>query len=206
MTAYRAADSAQVDATASIGSGTSVWDLVQVRDGAVIGEDCILGRGCYVGSGVRVGNRVKIQNLALIYEPAVLEDGVFVGPAVVLTNDLRPRAVNPDGTLKSSSDWDAVGVHVRAGASIGARAVCIAPVIVGRWAMVAAGSTVTKDVPDFALVVGSPARQVGWVGRSGQRLEQHDSHRDRWRCPVTQEMYVEHDGILTLDEEQDLRS
>ncbi len=201
MTAYRAAESAQVDSSAFIGASTSIWDLAQVRDAAVIGQDCILGRGCYVGSGVQVGDRVKIQNLALVYEPAVLEDGVFIGPAVVLTNDLRPRAVNPDGTLKSTSDWDAVGVHVRTGASIGARAVCVAPLTVGRWAMVAAGSTVTKDIPDFALVAGSPAKQVGWVGRSGQRLEQRD--HDRWQCPVTQEIYVERDGILTLDDEQD---
>lgn len=200
MTPYRCAESADVASSASIGAGSSIWDLVQVRDDAVIGEQCIIGRGAYIGSGVQVGDRVKIQNLALVYEPAVLEDGVFIGPAVVLTNDLRPRSVNPDGTLKSAADWDAVGVHVRRGASIGARAVCVAPVTIGRWSMVAAGSTVTRDVPDHALVAGAPARQIGWVGRSGEKLAPADG---RWRCPSTNETYVESDGILTIDNEQD---
>lgn len=185
MTANRVANSADVDVTASIGDATRVWDLVQIRDRAVIGEQCVIGRGAYIGSGVRIGYRVKIQNLALIYEPAILDDVVFIGPAAVLTNDLRPRAINPDGTLKSTADWDAVGVHVCHGASIGARAVCVAPVAIGRWAMVAAGSTVTKDVTDYALVAGAPAKRIGWVGRSGSRLEQVAT--GHWRCPTTNE-------------------
>lgn len=202
MTSYRIAQSAQVDESATIGNGTSIWDLVQVRDDAVIGSECIVGRGAYIGSGVRVGDRVKIQNLALVYEPAVLEDGVFIGPAVILTNDLRPRAVNPDGSLKSASDWEAVGVHVRQGASIGARAVCVAPLTIGRWAMIAAGSTVIKDVPDFGLVAGTPAKQIGWVGHSGSKLEQYD--RGQWRCPSTDVIYVEIDGALAPEDETEL--
>jgi acetyltransferase-like isoleucine patch superfamily enzyme len=201
VNSYRRAESAEVDPSAVIGEDSAVWDLAQVRDGVVIGEQCIIGRGAYIGSGVCIGNRVKIQNLALVYEPAVLEDGVFIGPAVVLTNDLRPRAINPNGTLKSAADWDAVGVHVRHGASIGARAVCVAPVTVGRWAMVAAGSTVIKDVPDHALVAGSPARRIGWVGRSGEKLEQIAP--GHWRCPRTDETYVESDETLALETEQD---
>src|SRR6478609_4686252 len=125
---------ADVSPDASIGNGTTVWHLAQVRENAVIGADCIVGRGAYVGPGVRMGDRCKLQNYALVYEPAVLEDGVFVGPAAVFTNDSYPRAVEPDGTLKTAGDWDAVGVTVRTGASIGARAVCVAPVTVGRWA------------------------------------------------------------------------
>jgi acetyltransferase-like isoleucine patch superfamily enzyme len=185
---------ADVDDRAAVGPGTRVWHLAQIREGAVVGRDCVIGRGAYLGPGVRVGDRCKIQNHALVYEPAVLEDGAFVGPAAVLTNDPLPRAVNPDGSLKSAADWHAVGVVVRSGASIGARAVCVAPVTIGRWALVGAGAVVTRDVPDHALVVGSPARRVGWVGRAGVRLEPAGS--GRWRCPVTGEAFVETDGAL----------
>jgi acetyltransferase-like isoleucine patch superfamily enzyme len=189
------AASADVDPQATIGEGTSVWHLAQLREGAVLGRDCVVGRGAYIGRGVQIGDNCKIQNYALVYEPARLEDGVFVGPAVVLTNDTFPRAVNPDGTLKSSSDWDAVGVTLRTGCSIGARAVCVAPVTIGRWATVAAGSVVTRDVPDFALVAGVPARRVKWVGRSGVPLE--DQGNGTWRCPRSGDVYVEAKGLLS---------
>lgn len=195
----RVAASADVDDRAVVGAGTRVWHLAQVREDAVVGRDCVVGRGAYLGPGVRVGDRCKIQNHALVYEPAVLEDGAFVGPAVVLTNDLLPRAVNPDGSLKRAADWHAVGVTVGAGASIGARSVCVAPVTIGRWALVGAGSVVTRDVPDFALVVGSPARRVGWVGRTGARLEPAGAS-GRWRCPATGESYTEADGVLRPDD------
>jgi len=191
----RIAASADVDARAVIGAGTTVWHLAQVREGAVVGAECIIGRGAYIGPGVVVGDRCKIQNHALVYVPAVLEDGAFVGPAVVFTNDYYPRAVNPDGSLKSADDWHAQGVTVRTGASIGARAVCVAPVTVGRWALVAAGSVVVRDVPDFALVAGVPARRVRWVGRSGQPLGEPDDEGIR-RCPSTGERYAETDGVL----------
>jgi UDP-2-acetamido-3-amino-2,3-dideoxy-glucuronate N-acetyltransferase len=124
----------------------------------------------------------------------VLEDGVFIGPAVVLTNDLYPRSVDVDGALKRPGDWDALGVTIREGAAIGARAVIIAGRTIGRWALVAAGATVTKDVPDFALVVGSPAKRVGWVGRAGEPLE--SAGEGEWRCPRTGEAYVEEAGRL----------
>jgi len=188
-------ETAQVADSAAIGDGTTVWDLAQVREDAVIGTRCIIGRGAYVGTGVRIGDNVKIQNHALVYEPADLADGVFIGPAVVLTNDEFPRAANPDGTLKSASDWDPVGVTVLEGASLGARCVCIAPVTIGRWALVAAGAVVAKDVPDFALVVGVPARRVGWVGRFGVPLEERSP--GVWECPRTNALYDETDGQLT---------
>ncbi len=187
--------SADVDDRAQIGDGSSVWHLAQVREGAVLGSHCIVGRGAYVGPGVRMGDNCKLQNYALVYEPAVLEDGVFVGPAAVFTNDHYPRAVAPDGTLKSAADWEPVGVTVRRGASIGARSVCVAPVTVGRWALVAAGSVVLKDVPDFALVAGVPARFVRWVGKAGVPLEALDD--GRFQCPQTGTMYTETDGTLT---------
>ena len=189
------ADSADVDPRAAVGAGTRVWHLAQVREGAEVGDECIIGRGAYVGPGVVVGDRCKIQNHALVYEPAVLEDGVFVGPAVVFTNDSFPRAVTAEGALKSAEDWTAVGVVVRTGASIGARSVCIAPVEIGRWAMVGAGSTVTRDVPAFALVVGSPARRIGWVGHAGVPLVTAEQP-GTWRCPATGRGYVETDGRL----------
>lgn len=195
----KVAESADVDERATIGEGTSIWHLAQVREDAVVGQRCNIGRGAYVGPGVRVGANCKVQNYALVYEPAVLEDGVFIGPAVVLTNDLYPRAVNPDGSLKSAHDWDAVGVTVKEGAAIGARSVCIAPVTVGRWATVAAGSVVTSDVPDFALVAGVPARRLRWVGRAGVPLV--DDGDGRWRCPATGETYTETDGRLAADAE-----
>lgn len=189
--------SADVADDAQLGEGTSIWHLAQVREGAVLGENCIVGRGAYVGTGVRLGDNCKLQNYALVYEPAVLEDGVFIGPAVVLTNDLYPRSITPDGALKRGDDWEAVGVTVRRGASIGARAVCVAPVTIGAWALVAAGSVVVKDVPDHALVAGVPARRLGWVGRAGVPLEAAgDGH---WRCPETGERYTERDGALTRD-------
>ena len=193
--AVRIAPSASVEPGASVGAGSSVWDLATVRQDASVGENCVIGRGAYLGPGVRVGNNVKIQNQALIYEPAQLEDGAFVGPAVVLTNDTYPRAVTPEGRLKTAEDWEAVGVRVGAGASLGARSVCVAPVRIGRWALVAAGAVVVRDVPDFALVVGVPARRVGWVGRAGVPLV--DEGDGRFRCPTTGQLHQERDGVLS---------
>lgn len=192
--AVRIMPSADVDERAIIGDGSSIWHLAQVREGAVLGRNCIVGRSAYVGTGVQIGDNVKIQNLALVYEPAVLEDGVFIGPAVVLTNDHYPRAINPDGTLKSGHDWVPVGVTIRQGAAVGARAVCVAPVTIGRWAMVAAGAVVTKDVPDFALVAGVPAKRIRWVGKAGEPLV--DEGSGYWKCPVTGEKYREDNDVL----------
>ncbi|AXH95357.1 acyltransferase [Ornithinimicrobium avium] len=194
--ATRIVDSADVSPQASLGEDSSVWHLAQVREGAVLGRGCVVGRGAYIGSGVRLGDHCKVQNYALVYEPAQLADGVFVGPAAVLTNDTFPRAINPDGSLKSAADWESVGVTVGRGASIGARAVCVAPVTVGEWATVAAGAVVTRDVPAHALVVGVPARHVGWVGRAGHPLEQ-TTVPGQWRCPTTGDLYRENRGTLT---------
>lgn len=187
------AESADVSDKAEIGDGSKIWHLAQVREQAELGANCIVGRGAYIGTGVKMGDNCKVQNYALVYEPAVLEAGVFIGPAVVLTNDTYPRAVSPDGGLKSAHDWEPVGVTIREGASIGARAVCVAPVTIGRWATVAAGAVVAKDVPDFALMVGVPAKRHGWVGKAGFPLQREG---DAWVCPETGAKYVEQNETL----------
>jgi len=166
---------------AELGSGTKVWHLAQVREGARIGDECILGKGAYVGEGVRLGNRVKVQNGASIYPGATVEDGVFVGPHVCFTNDRHPRAINADGSLKSAEDWDHGKILVRQGASLGAACVLIAGVTVGRWAMVGAGAVVSHDVPDHALVAGNPARRIGSVCVCGHRLREEGAAR--LSCP-----------------------
>lgn len=188
------AESADVSPDARIGEDAKIWHLAQVREGAQIGDRCIVGRGAYIGMGVHLGDDCKIQNYALIYEPAMLADGVFVGPAAVLTNDTYPRAIAPDGSIKTASDWEPVGVTIERGASIGARAVCIAPVTIGAWATVAAGAVVTKDVPAFALVAGVPARRIRWVGRAGVPLV--PAENGEWVCPQTGARYSESNGEL----------
>ena len=187
---------ADVDERATLGAGTTVWHLAQIREDARLGRECIVGRGAYVGPGVIIGDNVKLQNYALVYEPARLEQGVFIGPGTVLTNDLHPRSVDVTGKLKRPQDWESAGVIVREGASLGARVVVVAGRVIGRWAMVAAGAVVTRDVADFTLVAGVPARQIGWVGRAGERLVK--SGRGQWICPRTGESYDEEDGRLTL--------
>lgn len=191
---------ADVAASAQIGEGSAIWHYAQVREDCVLGENVIIGRGAYVGNGVRIGANSKIQNYALVYEPALLEAGVFIGPGVILTNDEYPRAVNPDGSQKSGSDWDATGVTIHEGASIGAGSICIAPVEIGAWALVAAGSTVTKNVPAFALVAGVPAKRIRWVGKAGVPLS--DEGAGQFVCPKTGARYLERDMNTLVEADQ----
>jgi UDP-2-acetamido-3-amino-2,3-dideoxy-glucuronate N-acetyltransferase len=172
---------ADVSPKATLGEGTRVWHEAQVREGAVIGRNCILGKGVYVDFAVRIGDNVKIQNRSSVYHGVELESGVFVGPHVVFTNDLLPRAVNPDGALKSDSDWEEGRILVKEGASLGAGAIIVTGVTVGRWAMVGAGAVVTRDVPDYGLVYGNPAKLRGWVCPCGHKLAQQED--GVWKCP-----------------------
>ena len=181
--------SAFVAEDAAIGPGTKVWHLAQVREGARIGAECILGKGAYVGEGVTIGNRVKIQNGAFVYPGATVEDGVFIGPHVVFTNDRHPRAVNADGSLKSEDDWQLDEILVKEGASLGAGSVLLAGITVGRWALVAAGAVVVRSVPDHGLVAGNPARLIGSVCVCARRLREEQEGKlvcakcgRRYRC------------------------
>lgn len=161
--------SAVVEEGAVIGRDTRIWHLVQVRSGARIGESCIIGRGTYIDTGVVIGSKVKIQNYVSVYDGVTIEDGVFVGPHAVFTNDKLPRAITPDGQLKGGTDWVITPTLVRYGASIGTNAVLVCGITVGRWAMIGAGAVVTRDVPDYGLVVGNPARLIGYVDEAGTR-------------------------------------
>jgi len=171
---FYAHPSAEVASSATIGRNTKIWHQAQIRDHASIGSECIIGKGVYVGADVKIGNRVKIQNYVSIYEGLTIEDGVMVGPHVCFTNDLLPRAVNPDGSIKDADDWELTPTLVREGAGLGANSTIRCGVAIGRWALVGAGSVVTKDVPDFGLVYGNPARLRGFVDAHGHRVEKVD--------------------------------
>lgn len=162
--------SAEVEADVVIGENTKIWHLCHIRRSAHIGSECVLGRGVFVDAGVQIGSRVKIQNYVSVFHGVTIEDGVFVGPHVCFTNDLWPRAINPDLSLKSADDWVLSTTLVKVGAALGANSTIVCGITIGRWAMVGSGSVVTKDVPDYALVVGNPARIIGYVTASGKRV------------------------------------
>ena len=172
---------AEVSPLATIGEGTRIWHQVQVRERARIGQSCIIGKGVYIDFDVVIGDRVKIQNGASVYHGVTIEDGVFIGPHACLTNDKLPRAITPDGELKRDADWEVGKILVRYGASIGAGAIILPGVTVGRFALVGAGAVVTRDVAAQALVVGNPARPVGFVCMCGHRLKPTPPKRDAVR-------------------------
>jgi len=162
---------AEVSPRAVIGEGTRIWHQAQVREGARIGRNCIIGKGVYIDFNVVIGNNVKMQNGCQLFHGAMVENGVFLGPRVILTNDKFPRAINANGSLKTDADWEVGKILVKRGASLGAGTVVLPDVTVGTWAMVGAGAVVTKDVPDHGLVLGNPARLVGFVCACGGRLK-----------------------------------
>lgn len=168
--AYMAHPAAEVSPLARVGAGTRIWRQAQVRELAQIGEQCTIGQGVYIDTRVRIGARVKIQNYVSIFEGVTLEDGVFVGPHVCFTNDLLPRAITPNDRRKEASDWEITPTLVCYGASLGAAAVIRCGVTIGAFALVGAGSVVTRDVAPHALVYGNPARAHGYVCRCARQL------------------------------------
>jgi UDP-2-acetamido-3-amino-2,3-dideoxy-glucuronate N-acetyltransferase len=166
MTDYYVHESSYIDVDVCIGKGTKIWHFCHVQKGAKIGEKCSIGQNVNISNNVKIGNGVKIQNNVSVYESVELEDYVFCGPSMVFTNDLTPRSKYPKG---SSSYKE---TKVRYGASIGANATIVCGHIIGRWAMIASGAVVTKDVPSYALMAGVPARQIGWVCECGIPLNE----------------------------------
>jgi UDP-2-acetamido-3-amino-2,3-dideoxy-glucuronate N-acetyltransferase len=188
-------ESAIVDDGARIGDGTKVWHFAHVSSGARIGERCSLGQNAYVASGVVIGDNVRIQNNVSVYDAVTLEDDVYCGPSMVFTNVLNPRAAVP-------RKHDYKTTLVRRGATLGANCTVVCGATIGRWAFVGAGAVVTADVPDFALVVGVPARRIGWMSRHGERLDLPavmDAGAEREAtCPATGERYRLHGNVCEL--------
>lgn len=189
--------SAIVDAGAQLGTGTHVWHFAHVCAGARIGERCSLGQGVYVGNDVRIGSNVKIQNNVSVYDAVTLEDDVFCGPSVVFTNVHNPRAA----VVRKNEYRPTL---VKQGASLGANCTVVCGTTIGRHAFVGAGAVVSRDVADFALVVGVPARRIGWVSRHGERLTFSGADAEAEAeaiCPATGERYVLRDGLCALKEQ-----
>jgi acetyltransferase-like isoleucine patch superfamily enzyme len=176
---------AEVSPKAEIGEGSSIWHHAQVRENVHIGKNCIIGKGVYVDAGVSIGDNVKIQNYVSVYHGVTLDDGVFVGPHVCFTNDMKPRAINPDGSLKAADDWVLSETLIRRGAALGANSTIRCGITVGAWAMIGSGSVVTRDIPDYGLAFGNPARLRGFVCACGEQFEEETSQGNcvTAKCP-----------------------
>jgi UDP-2-acetamido-3-amino-2,3-dideoxy-glucuronate N-acetyltransferase len=186
--------SAIVDEGAQLGAGTRVWHFAHVCAGARIGERCSLGQGVYVGNDVVIGHNVKIQNNVSVYDAVTLEDDVFCGPSMVFTNVYNPRSA-----VTRKSEYRRT--VVKQGATLGANCTLVCGSTVGRYAFVGAGAVVNRDVPDFALMVGVPARQVGWMSRHGERLALPLQGDGNATCPATGERYELRSGVCHLVED-----
>lgn len=187
-TSYFAHPTAVIDSDASIGKGTRIWHFSHIMSGSVIGEDCNIGQNVVVSPGVVLGRNVKVQNNVSLYTGVICEDDVFLGPSCVFTNVINPRsAVSRKDQYRQTL--------VRQGASIGANATIVCGHTIGKYALVGAGGVITRDVPDYALMVGNPARQTGWVSEYGHRLD-FDS-RGLAVCPETGQTYKLENGSVS---------
>ena len=194
--AWTAHETAVIDEPVTIGEGTRIWHFTHVMPHAAIGARCSFGQGCFVGSKVTVGDDVKVQNNVSLYDGTTIEDDVFLGPSCVLTNVSNPRSqVNRRALYEPTV--------IRRGASIGANATVVCGVTIGRYAFVAAGAVVTKDVPDYGLVIGVPGRRVGWMSRHGHRLKL-ETPGDVAACPESGLRYaLEPEGVRCLDVDEE---
>jgi UDP-2-acetamido-3-amino-2,3-dideoxy-glucuronate N-acetyltransferase len=181
---YFVHESSYVDEGVTIGKGTRVWHFCHLQKGARLGENCSLGQNVNISNNVRVGNGVKIQNNVSLYEGVELEDYVFCGPSMVFTNDLTPRSKYPKGRKKYQKTL------VKYGATIGANATILCGITIGRWAMIASGAVVTKNIPDYALVAGVPAKQMGWACECGATLN------NGLQCTSCARVYKLKNGLL----------
>lgn len=163
----------------TLGDGVNIWAFTHVRSGASVGAETTIGSHSYIDTDVVIGSRCKIQTGVRLFQGVTVGEGVFLGPGCIVTNDLKPRAINEDGSLKDSSDWTVTETQIGEGASLGAGSVIVAGANIGSFALVGAGSTVTRPVPSHAIVVGSPAKTIGWACHCGERLEQTN---EGWRC------------------------
>ena len=188
-TAYFAHESSFVDQPCEIGAGTKIWHFCHVMAGSAIGRNCTLGQNVVVSTGVRIGDGCKIQNNVSLFTGVILEDNVFCGPSLVFTNVVNPRS-------EIARKHEFKQTLVRGGASLGANATIVCGVTIGRYAFVGAGTVVTRDVADYALVVGNPARQTGWMCRCGNKLAVSG---ERTQCPTCGAAYRMHGGVLTPD-------
>lgn len=187
---YHSHETAIIDDGAKIGDSTRIWHWVHVCAGAVIGRDCSLGQNVFVGGRARIGNNVKIQNNVSVYDDVTLEDGVFCGPSMVFTNVYNPRS-------EISRKEEYRPTRVRQGATLGANCTILCGITIGQYAFVGAGSVVLKDVPDFGLVVGNPARQIGWMSACGVRIALPLAGNATAECPESGEIYQLQEGVCT---------
>ncbi|MCK0123662.1 acetyltransferase [Gelidibacter sp. F2691] len=186
-------ESSYIDANVSIGANTKIWHFSHIQPDTVIGENCSFGQNCVVGPNVRIGNNVKIQNNVSVYEGVEIEDDVFIGPSVVFTNVINPRSF-----IIRKQEYKKT--LLKKGVSIGANATIICGVMLGEYAFIGAGTVVTKDVPSFALVVGNPGRQVGWVSKAGHKLTFNSDNKAI--CKETSELYILKDAEVYSSEER----
>lgn len=175
---------ADISEGVGIGKGTQIWHQSQIREGTVIGKECTVGKGVYIDKNSKIGNRVKIQNYASLYCQTIIEDGVFIGPYVCITNDKFPRAVNPDGSRKSENNWIGSKTVIHRGASVGAGAIIIPNIEIGEYAMIGAGSLITKDILPYNLVYGVPSKTIGYVGICGHPASENPAKIPNYTCPI----------------------